>query len=269
MDSSEFLGLNDNMDDFSGLSRYEELLDDSPDGDDDGGGLPDFMKPVVCNIIACADFGCELDLYRLAQTVRNAEYNPRRFTAVIVRISEPKAAALIFRNGKMNIAGCKTREQAQLAAKKFGRILKKLKYKVKLRNFEVKNMIATASCNHKIGLDKIASNPMYKTVTKYNPEVFSGLVYKIPQPKVTFLIFASGKIILTGAKTLKDLDDAAEWIKPILDLHEKVDTNFTDYQMPTKVEENTVKTEEQKPEEPKKPKRVRPKIDPFRKKPRS
>lgn len=36
---------------------------------------------------------------------------------------------------------------------------------------------------------------------QYEPEVFPGLVYRMKSPKVTFLIFVSGKIVVTGAKS--------------------------------------------------------------------
>ena len=39
----------------------------------------------------------------------------------------------------------------------------------------------------------------------YEPELFPGLIYKMEQPKVALLIFTSGKIVLAGAKTRKDV----------------------------------------------------------------
>ena len=39
--------------------------------------------------------------YMIIRQARNAEYNPRRFAAVIMRIREPKTTALIFGSGKV------------------------------------------------------------------------------------------------------------------------------------------------------------------------
>ena len=33
----------------------------------------------------------------------------------------------------------------------------------------------------------------------YEPEMFSGLIYKLKEPKCVFLIFNSGKVVITGA----------------------------------------------------------------------
>ena len=43
-----------------------------------------------------ASSGCKLDLKTIALRARNAEYNPKRFAAVIMRIREPRTTALIF-----------------------------------------------------------------------------------------------------------------------------------------------------------------------------
>jgi transcription initiation factor TFIID TATA-box-binding protein len=39
----------------------------------------------------------------------------------------------------------------------------------------------------------------------YEPELFPGLIYKMESPKIVLLIFTSGKIVLAGAKTRKDV----------------------------------------------------------------
>ena len=50
---------------------------------------------------------CKLDLKKIALKARNAEYNPKRFAAVIIRIRDPKTTALIFSSGKMVCTGAK------------------------------------------------------------------------------------------------------------------------------------------------------------------
>ena len=61
---------------------------------------------------------------------RNAEYNPRRFAAVIVRIREPKTTALIFKTGKLVCTGAKSEKQARLAARMYARIVEKVGFEV-------------------------------------------------------------------------------------------------------------------------------------------
>lgn len=50
----------------------------------------------------------------------------------------------------------------------------------------------------------------------YEPEIFPGLIYRMNDPKIVLLIFASGKIVLTGAKNKKDIYGAFDLIYPVL-----------------------------------------------------
>lgn len=70
------------------------------------------------NIMASVNLCTRVDLDKITQTARNAEYNPKRFQAVIMRIREPRTTALIFASGKMIITGARSEEAASIAAKK-------------------------------------------------------------------------------------------------------------------------------------------------------
>jgi len=61
---------------------------------------------------------------------RNSEYNPARFTGLIMRIQNPRATALIFRSGKLVCTGARSEQDSFLAAKKFARIIQKLGFPV-------------------------------------------------------------------------------------------------------------------------------------------
>ena len=41
--------------------------------------------------------------------------------------------------------------------------------------------------------------------SSYEPELFPGLIYRLVQPRTVLLIFVSGKVVITGAKSLGDL----------------------------------------------------------------
>ena len=71
--------------------------------------------PDVQNVVSTVNLGIQLDLKRIALKARNAEYNPRRFAAVIMRIREPKTTALIFSSGKMVVTGAKSEETSKIA----------------------------------------------------------------------------------------------------------------------------------------------------------
>jgi transcription initiation factor TFIID TATA-box-binding protein len=63
-----------------------------------------------------ANLNANLDLRMIALYCRNAEYNPRRFSGVIMRLREPKTTALIFASGKIICLGAKSEESSKIAA---------------------------------------------------------------------------------------------------------------------------------------------------------
>ena len=54
---------------------------------------------------------------------------------------------------------------------------------------------------------------------RFEPEVFPGLIFRMKDPKVVLLIFASGKIVLTGAKKREQIYEAHNKIKFLLHKH--------------------------------------------------
>jgi transcription initiation factor TFIID TATA-box-binding protein len=77
------------------------------------------------------------------------------------------------------------------------------------REIEIVNIVVSSSLEKKIPLEKMAAS---LPNTEYNPEQFPGLVLRIKEPKTSALIFNSGKIVCTGAKSLEDVDRAIQQI---------------------------------------------------------
>jgi len=95
--------------------------------------------------VATCNLGIALDLKTIAMHARNAEYNPKRFSAVIMRIREPKTTALIFKSGKMVVTGAKSEEQARQAARKYARIVQKLDFPARFTDFKIQNIVRVPS----------------------------------------------------------------------------------------------------------------------------
>jgi transcription initiation factor TFIID TATA-box-binding protein len=67
------------------------------------------------------------------------------------------------------------------------------------------NIVVSTSLEHDIPLEKMAA---VLPNTEYNPEQFPGLVIRIKEPKTSALIFSSGKVVCTGARTLEKVDES-------------------------------------------------------------
>lgn len=106
--------------------------------------------------MATVNLECRLDLKTIALHARNAEYNPKRFAAVIMRIREPKTTALIFASGKMVVTGAKSEEYSRLAARKYARIIQKLGFQAKFSEFKIQNIVGSCDVKFPIRLEGLA-----------------------------------------------------------------------------------------------------------------
>jgi transcription initiation factor TFIID TATA-box-binding protein len=169
----------------------------------------------IQNMSSTANLGISLDLKKIALKCRNTEYNPRRFGAVIMRLREPKATALIFSSGKMCVTGVKSTHNATLASKKFAYIVERVGFKPKeFMHFKVQNIVGTADVGFPIRLEGLVY--AHSAFASYEPELFPGLIYRLVNPRVVFLIFVSGKVVITGAKKEMDLANALTKLYPVL-----------------------------------------------------
>jgi transcription initiation factor TFIID TATA-box-binding protein len=67
---------------------------------------------------------------------------------------------------------------------------------------QIENIVATVILEHPLDLSLIE---IKLPEVDYNPDQFPGLVYRLEQPKITALIFKSGKMVVTGAKSVNQL----------------------------------------------------------------
>lgn len=175
---------------------------------------PSGIIPKIQNVVATINLGCKLNLKEISFRARNSEYNPKRFQAVIMRIREPKTTALVFSSGKVVVTGGKGEAQVHLAARKYARIIEKLGFDIRFTEFKIQNMVASCDCRFPIRLEGLAYE--HEEFSTYEPEIFPGLIYRMVDPKISLLIFVSGKVVLTGGKSREDIYRAFEQIYPVL-----------------------------------------------------
>ncbi len=89
-----------------------------------------------------------------------------------------------------------------------------------VKEIKVVNIVVSASLGHDIPLEKMAAT---LSNTEYNPEQFPGLVIRIKEPKTSALIFSSGKIVCTGARSM---DKVYESIRKIIKSLEKINVKI-------------------------------------------
>ena len=132
-----------------------------------------------------------------------------------MRLREPRATALVFASGKLVITGTKSSHNSSLATKKIAYILERVGFQpASFINFKMQNIVGTVDVGFPIRLEGVAFG--HPTFSSYEPELFPGLIYRLVQPRVVFLIFVSGKVVITGARTEEQLVEGLKKVYPIL-----------------------------------------------------
>jgi transcription initiation factor TFIID TATA-box-binding protein len=182
----------------------------------ENGSLPKTKASInIENVVASATLNQRVDLNAVVKGYPGVEYRPEQFPGLVFRLKRPKTATLIFNSGKMVCTGAKSEKEARRAVMKVIRELKKggiiIIGKPELK---IQNIVASAALGGLIDLEKSAYD---LGRTMYEPEQFPGLIYRMGVPKVVILLFASGKLVCTGAKQEEDVYEA------VSKLHQKLE----------------------------------------------
>ncbi|RLE82934.1 MAG: TATA-box-binding protein [Thermoprotei archaeon] len=162
-------------------------------------------KYKIENVVASVTFDRSIDLNLIAEKVPYTEYDPDQFPGLVLRISKPKTALLIFSTGKMVCTGAKSEVEVYKAIDKVVKLLGKYGINLGEPKITIQNIVASGTLNGIVDLERAA---LLLENTMYEPEQFPGLIYRMDDPRVVILVFSSGKCVCTGAKKEKDVEAA-------------------------------------------------------------
>lgn len=160
----------------------------------------------IQNLVASVDLKVKIPLNEILANLEEAEYEPEQFPGLVYRLQEPRVSSLIFQSGKIICLGNKSKVAAKKAIDKIVSRLRKVGVSAP-RKYQMKivNIVVTDDLGKELDLGEMA---FQLEDSEYEPEQFPGLVYRIYDPKVSFLLFSSGRIVCAGAKTMRDVKSA-------------------------------------------------------------
>ena len=169
--------------------------------------------PFVHNIVATAQIqtSAPLQLDRLNQIFRFSSFNRKKFAAVTLRLMRPNCTILLFTSGKLVITGSKSASEALLSAYHVRAMLRKVctGQRFSVTGFEIQNVVSHCELDVSDGeiLNIEALYERYHIYSTYQSHIFPGLIFRYPNLRVVALMFFSGKVVLTGARSLEDIDE--------------------------------------------------------------
>jgi TATA-box binding protein (TBP) (component of TFIID and TFIIIB) len=162
------------------------------------------MIPRVTNI--CLSFRCDkrlnlIKLYRLKNLTSVFEYNPNKFSGLIVRLKKSKSTALVFSSGYVSISGLKNFKHIIKSTFECVNIIRANKFE-NIKQFKVYNICGAIDVNP---IDLILLAKTFPICASYEIELFPALKFNF-ENKI-FTVHRSGKIFSTGYKSTEQMND--------------------------------------------------------------
>jgi transcription initiation factor TFIID TATA-box-binding protein len=169
------------------------------------------------NVVASTGIGQELDLESVSLDLAGADYDPEQFPGLVYRTQDPKAAALIFRSGKIVCTGASSVDGVHESLDIVFGELEALDIEVPDDpEVIVQNIVSSGDLETNLNLNAIAIGLGLEAV-EYEPEQFPGLVYRLDDYDVVLLLFGSGKVVVTGATEVEQAREALGTVREELE----------------------------------------------------
>ncbi|OPX67996.1 MAG: TATA-box-binding protein 2 [Methanoregulaceae archaeon PtaB.Bin056] len=165
------------------------------------------------NIVASGAIADAIDLAEVSGKIEHCELNQKRFPGAVFRMENPKIASLIFSSGKVVLTGIRDQESLKKGLSLIISAMKGAGVKTYPEpRVGITNIVCSYDIGKNINLNKVVITLNLENI-EYEPEQFPGLVYRIRDPKIVALLFSSGKIILTGGKTLEEIKRGLDFLE--------------------------------------------------------
>ncbi|OYR84417.1 TATA-box-binding protein C [Halorubrum ezzemoulense] len=169
------------------------------------------MTIEIANVVGSGDLGVELDVEAGEADLSTpySEYDPSNYHGLYVRLKEDGPLITIYRSGKYIISGCSSKELLHETNEAFQRLLADLDVIEENAQigFTIQNVVCTAMLDEPVSLNALTIG-LGLEVTEYEPEQFPGLVYRPAEIGAVLLVFANGKMVITGAKNVETAESA-------------------------------------------------------------
>ena len=159
----------------------------------------------ITNIVVKSSLNVDLNMRYIMMHIKDAKYDPSKFSAICWKHRSIQSSCLLFRNGKILLQGAKTYQQARLRMRRYARIIQRLGYNVALSAIEIVTITGLSDIGFPVDLNVMCSA---LPNASYEPELFNAMVYK--KDNVSYSVFSSGKIVVAGVRHMSLINDVME-----------------------------------------------------------
>jgi transcription initiation factor TFIID TATA-box-binding protein len=166
------------------------------------------MEKIV-NVVGSGSLDAEFDLERVAADIGSiAEYDPDKYPGMYLRFGEDDPLITVYRTGKYIVTGADSEEEAYGIRERFLNLLAENGMIPAPEDewFQIQNLVCTAELGESLNLNALAIG-LGLEKTEYEPEQFPGLIYRPPGADSVVLLFASGRVVITGSPDLNTAEE--------------------------------------------------------------
>lgn len=163
------------------------------------------------NIVATVKMEKLFDLEELLVKLPNSE---RANIWVKTRIPPYNKYTAFYASGKFLITGVKSEDELNKVAKNVVSYIKKQGIDNDIESIDINNRVYIDQLDFEVDLEKLIIE-LVDYDASYEPEQFPGMNFK-DEHGLTYLLFGSGKITITGVKSLNNLEKHVAEFKDLI-----------------------------------------------------
>lgn len=172
------------------------------------------MNLQIVNTVAIVKLSSPFELEKLAAALKGSEFSASGGRWLKMRLSPENYYIAFYKSGKFLVTGVKSLEEIERIANRVIIMLKDAGMNLDKEKITVHNIVMMGTIKMRASLEKIIF-ALDGSKASYEPEQFPGLMYK--DFGVSFLLFPSGKLIVTGIKEQRAGEEAADKFKQIIE----------------------------------------------------
>jgi transcription initiation factor TFIID TATA-box-binding protein len=171
--------------------------------------------PEIVNVVASGSLDAEFDLERVAADIGSiAGYDPEKYPGMYLRFGENDPLITVYRTGKYIVTGADSEGEAHTIRERFLDLLAENGMIPASEDewFRIQNLVCTGELEESLNLNALVIG-LDLEKTEYESEQFPGLVYRPLGVDSVVLLFASGRIVITGSPSLEAAEKVYRLIK--------------------------------------------------------
>ena len=154
----------------------------------------------INNVLCTFNLRCRLDLEDILERGHNVELRESKY--ILMKMKKFSGTAKIWSTGKVVCTGSKSEEEAKIVSRRFARQLQRLGY-----NFKIHNCHGSVLLPFQI---KIKEFSQAHQEASYEPELHTGIIYKVEAFSATLRIHRSGNMTIMAPSEI-DIKEAVEF----------------------------------------------------------